>query len=727
MRHLSSSLRLVVAGLLAAVLFGAACMPAMAQAQSDNAAFLESIRQSVARVESVMPQGLDDGSVKAPDLNQYELNYEGPLSLRRSFTRTSNTTNGALLGVTFLDKTVTEASMKLGQRTGFSFSSTETLNNDVRGKARDQKLVNVYGLQQSLGQGIMASSLGFTRTTTRTTPNLGVQTTSQTDVFSFTGGLRRTNDLSLKLTQTESDQPGGYQEDDFQGAYTFKFSGGDAPLKFGRNEKLVNGVLTTVEKTDVSAPFMWYGAKLIAEHHASYTESGTTLNQTRTTHFLVPLAMISKGTTVDYTILGQDTGAGLSETRTAKFVNPLRISGKTLGAEETLITLRKPGTSSDTLLTKLSAPLGSGQAVITHQTVTTATATGETEQRQLSMVLPQIKVADNVSVQAQRTSTETVGTSSQDVTSLHVTAQPAKPLKLEAQYQVDDASNRDALTSRQLHTKWAIANDLSLQGHMTEAEVAGGTENVLKMVELIRDKGKSGVGLRAGVTSYETGTQQFDGARRVEVAAGRPSLLAVSAAYSEYDAASMVPYTNDNALVALSVQHGNPKELSMRWRYEDQPTRVAPLQAVDVAMPALGGNLQVSYQSNPLGPDGSTVRQADQYDATLARKILGDLNMQVAYRYLDYNEQDLVDRNIRIQLDGGQESRLGKVAVAYFTGDFCTRKANEVTPVSTLDLSYARACGSSGKLTLTLQRKTPPANSLTDTSTEGRLELSLGF
>jgi hypothetical protein len=471
---------------------------------------------------------------------------------------------------------------------------------------------------------------------------------------------------------------------------------------------------------------MWYGAKVIAEHHSLFTETGTALDQTRTTHLLVPLAMVNKTTSVDYTILGQDKGAGLIETRTAKFLNPLRISGRTFGAEETYITLRQAGSSTDTLLTKLSAPLAGGQAVIQRQTVTTATAAGETEQRQLSVVLPQIKVGDNLSVQAQRTSNEVVGTSTEDVTNFSVTAQPVKPLQVEARYQIDDKGDLQAVKSRQLHTKWLVAKDLSVQGHLTQSEIAGGTENALQLVEVVRDRDKSGVGLRAGLASYQTPDQQVEGARRVEIAAGQPSGLAVSAAYSEYDAASMARYPDD-ALVALSVQHGDPKDFAVRWRYEDQPTRVAPLQAVDVAMPALGGSLQMSYQSNPMAPDGKTVRQACQYDATLGRKVCRDVNLQVGYRYLDYNEQDLVDRNIRIQLDGGKETGIGKLALAYYTGDFCVPKPNELTPGSTLDLSYARAWGDNSKLTLTVQRKTAPLNTFIDTATEGRLELSMGF
>ena len=88
---------------------------------------------------------------------------------------------------------------------------------------------------------------------------------------------------------------------------------------------------------------------------------------------------------------------------------------------------------------------------------------------------------------------------------------------------------------------------------------------------------------------------------------------------------------------------------------------------------------------------------------------------------------DLVDQNIRIQLDGGKEDRLGKMAIAFFTGDFCAPRPNEATPGSSLNVSYSRAWGDNSKLTLTLKRSTPPVGIEAEDNTEGRLEVSMGF
>ncbi|MGE5531645.1 MAG: hypothetical protein ACM3VW_05975 [Bacteroidota bacterium] len=715
----------IFAGLLLAVSLLVACVPALAQADS-RSLYLESIRNSIEHLESVSPQTMENGQVVAPDPDKYEFTYNGAVSLRRNFARTATEIDTAPMGYGFLENTVTEAGFNVGSRMGLNYSSTVTRTNDLWGTLLNEKQVDVYGLKQSFGSGISSTALGFTRNVTRTAPHLGLETTTRTDAFNFATGLRRSNDLKLNLTDTEIDTPGGYTESVFQAIYTPKLSGGDAPLSLARTDRLVNGVSTEIEKIDLMAPFMWNGLKAVAEHHSNETLAGSLLTKLRTTHVLLPLAVIGKGVSADYLIAGTDKGTGMVETQTAKLINPFRLGGKTYQAEETYITLHQTGLDTETLVTKLTAPLAGGQAVIQRQTVDTETATGTTEQRQLSVVLPSIKVGDHVSVQAQRLKTETVGVTSQSVTNVNLTARPVESLQLEARYQVDDKSDLEPLANRQLHTKWALAKNLTLQGHLTEADVAGGSANLLRLVELVRDRGNSGIGLRAGLASYETPDQQADRARRVEVHAGKASGIAVSAAYSEYDTSNFARYADD-ALLALSIQHGDPKQFALRWRYEDQPTRVAPLKAVDMQMPALGGSLQMSYYANPLAPDGKTVRQAEQYEAALGRKLFGDVTVQLGYRYLDYTASDLVDQNIRIQLDGGKEDKLGKMAISFLTGDFCTPRPNEVTPGSSLNVSYCRAWGDNSKLTLTLKRSTPPVGITAEDNTEGRLEVSMGF
>jgi len=246
-------------------------------------------------------------------------------------------------------------------------------------------------------------------------------------------------------------------------------------------------------------------------------------------------------------------------------------------------------------------------------------------------------------------------------------------------------------------------------------------------MELVREKGKSGVALTAGLASYDAPDCPFDRARRVALALGRPQGLAITAAYSEYDPDKMTSLSN-NALVSVSVEHGRPDNLTLRWRYEDQPSRLGPGRTLDLAWPALGGKLQFSYTINPLAPDGKTVRLANQYDALLDRKLFGNVGMQLGYRRLDYEDRDDMGRYFMFKLAGGQETGGGALSLSYLAGDFCKVVGNDPPPGYTFDLGYSRVWGTRGKVTLSLQRRTAgPLSVAADDSTEGHLEYSMVF
>lgn len=697
----------------------------------DRATFyLRDIRGAVEHLESILPQHLDTASPALPtDGNNYQIMMDpGELiSLRRSFTRSmiDYQGQGAPLKIAFQEDLRTEASLSLGQHLGFNFSSTDTDTRNLQGFVLDSKHVEVMGLNQTFGKGDSASGLSLSRTITDSAPYLGVASTSKVEALEFKSGLTKDYELALKATRTETDGPSPYKELDLQGLFTVHFSGGDSPLGFARNTKDVAGQIILTEKVDLALPFAKDGGKGILEHHSLFTETGAVLTKTRTTHFMMPAQLFGEAGTVDYTIFGENKGAGLMESRTAKLVNPFKLAGKVFGLEETLINVDQAGVSTDTLLTKLTAPMFDGQAVFQRQTVTVTTPTGETEQEQVAVIMPTIKVSDRMSITAQRISTDSEGVGDQDVTNFNVTVSPFKPWQLEAKYQMDDKGPMAATKTRQLHSKYLLRPNLSLEGHLTEAEVPGLASNTLRLMEIVRDRGTSSLGFRAGVASYGAPNAEMESGRRIEVSAGNPSGIAVTAAYSEYDPGTWARYPDDQT-VALSVQHGDPNDLAVRWRYEDQPTRIEPLQAVDLAMGALGGTLQVGYQNNPLGPDGKTVRQAAQYEASLGRKV-GEINLQLGYRYLDYDETDTIDQNFRLQMDGGDEAKNGKLALAYQTGDFCVPVPNEALPGSRLDLSYSRVWGDEGRLTLTLQRKTAPMDTLLEGNTEGRLEFKKIF
>jgi hypothetical protein len=690
--------------------------------------YLESIRPTVRHLESIAPQTTDTGAIILPTQDTYDLSMGGDLiSLRRNFTRNvvDNASAGPL-GIAFQERLTTEAGMDLGS-TALSFSSTFTEVKDVLGLSLDSKRVDVMGLRQSFGGGDSASSLAFSRTMTAQAMRSGEISTT-VDAMELRSGLTKTSELALKASRLTTDAPQGLEETNFQALLKFTFSGGESPLSYAQTHRFNKNQDIFMEQMDFAIPLKTAGGKAVAEYHSAFTTTNGVEVGQRTTHLGMPFRMGDQTWNFDHLILGLNKGAGMVETTTTKLVSPFSLAGSTFGTEGTRIQVHQAGSDVETLQAKLTAPLLGGQAMVQHQTVKTETAGGSSETQQLALILPTIKLGKVASFTGQRVSTDTLGVSDQDVTHVSMSADPIKPLHIEAQYQVDDRGPTQTLTSRQIHTKWAICDKTSLTGRFSEADLAGATTpNSLRLIELVRDRGDGLIGLRAGIASYETPGTVVENARRFEVTAGKPQTLAVNAAYSEYDPNTFARLPEDGTL-ALSVQHGTPDTFSVRWRYEDQPSRVEPLQALELAMKALGGSLQLSYASNPLGPDGRLVRQADQYEATLGRKIMGDINLELGYRYLTYDQDGGTDQNIRLKLDGGKVDGAGKLALAFFTGDFAPAStAGTPTPGSLLDISYTRKWGDNGRVSLSLKHQTAATPTLGDDNTEGRLEFNAQF
>jgi len=730
---MTATLRTNLTTLLMIVALSALAATCVIADESDKAErqrfYLESIRPTVQHLESIAPQATDAGAIVVPTQDTYDLSMGGDLiSLRRNFTRSvvDNAAAGPL-GIAFQESLTTEAGMNLGT-TALSFSSTTTDVKDVLGLSLNSKRVDVMGLRQSFGGGDSASLLAFTRTVTAQELRSG-QVSTTLDAMELRSGLTKTSELALKASHLTTDAPQGLDETSFQALLKFTFSGGESPLSYAQTHKYNNTQDIFTEQMDFAIPLKTAGGKAIAEYHSAFTTTNGVEVGQRTTHLGMPFRVGDQTWSFDHLICAQNKGAGIAETTTTKLVTPFSLAGSNFATEGTRTEVRQAGTDVETLQAKLTAPLLGGRATVQHQTVKTETTAGTTETQQLALTLPTIRLGNVASFTGQRVSTDTTGAADQDVTHVTMSADPIKPLHIEAQYQVDDRGPTQTLTSKQVHTKWAICDKTSLTGRFSQADVAGAsTPNSLRLIELVRDRGEGLIGLRAGIASYENPGAAVENARRFEVSAGKPQTLAVNAAYSEYDTNTFARLPNDGT-VALSVQHGTPDSFSVRWRYEDQPSRAEPLQAVELAMKALGGSLQLSYASNPLGPDGRLVRQADQYEATLGRKIMGDINLQLGYRYLTYDQDGDTDQNIRIKLDGGKEDGLGKIAVAFFTGDFApaSTTAGVLTPGSLLDITYTRKWGANGRVSLAVKHQTAATPTLGDDNTEGRLEFNAQF
>jgi hypothetical protein len=496
-----------------------------------------------------------------------------------------------------------------------------------------------------------------------------------------------------------------------------------------RSEGPVKDVATRGQKLDVEVPLAIGAMRGTAAHHGSFTYLNGTHTEVRDTTVSLPLKLWGKEIGFSHVIHGEDKGGGLAEIKTTTFTNPFSLFGREFGAEEVFTSVRQGGVYTSKVLGKLTAPMFGGRAAMHRQVVKTFTPASRGEQRQTAVTLPTIKLSKNLALRGLRhVSTDTVGVGGNNVTNLGMVMQPLDPLSLEAKYTINDGGMKaPTLTQTQWLGTWKMTHNLQLQGQLNTADVAGAPANSRKILELVRDRGDSLIGLRAALVAYGAPAGAPEDAHSVEITLGKPEKLALTAGFSEYDPKTRNSLAND-AIVALALEHGRPEKLSFRWRYEDQPKRVAPAKGFDLAMPALGGTFQLTYVANPMTADGKAVRQAEQYDASLERK-LGDLvSLKLGYRYLDSRVPDLVDQYVRVQLDGGEVDGWGKIALAYQTGDFCKPDpGKKVPPGSALDLSFTRSWDETGQMTLNLMRRTAPKNQFTDGLVEGRLEYKMLF
>lgn len=701
-------------------------------AQSAGDFYLESIRPTMTHLESVNPRdgSLLPGDNFVPDPDSYRLDLgAGPVNFSRSFERKRAddvTGIGIPLGVSFRESMATNVGLNIGQTTSMSFTSTTQERKDLRDFTIDSTTTSIMGLQQTFGGGHSASAFTMTRKIVDQASLNKASTRFTTDSFSFKSGIAEGWDLSVSALQ-ETGEGGALEHirKDLAANFQFPLSGGAAPMGFSRSHQVVNGREIKNEKVDIVLPFAFNGGQLVAEHHSDFTNRHGVHTKKRTTQFTAPMRLFGQDGNLAHTVFAEDKGQGQVETRTSQLVSPFKIGDKVFGVENTMVSLRTATSEQDTMTSKLSAPLWGGQATLQRQTVTRPTETGDWVQRQMAFTLPAYRIADMVSLQGQRIHTDTPGNLTNKVTNLNITAQPLEPLRIQAQYLVNDSGPQKQVRTRKVHSTWAAGDRLSIQGQYSEIDNPGISPTTFRLVEIVRPRSGNGLGLTAGLASWGQHNKQIDDGRRVELVVGNPKGLAVRAGYAEYDIKKNTPY-DDDAVVAIAVEHGTPERFLVRWRYEDAVGRVAPYRVIDLAMPVLGGSLALGFSDNPVGPD-NVIRQAEQYDATLRRTIFSDVNMEVGYRYLDY-DSDEVDKFMRIKLDGGQERRGGKIALVYHTGDFSyDPKKKQLSPESTLDLSYSRVWGPDTRINLTLSRQTSPVVRFDGDNIEARMEYKVVF
>jgi len=310
-----------------------------------------------------------------------------------------------------------------------------------------------------------------------------------------------------------------------------------------------------------------------------------------------------------------------------------------------------------------------------------------------------------------------------------VEARPLDRLSIQARMENQTADPGVDTSTQQVLTELGLFGNFALRTRMdstTRSDQPDATS--LSQVQLRADQPKGGgVGLLVGATSWDApGKPQTDGTDlRLTLGNEGKGLGAVSYQVTEYDPDKLTMY--QDPLVRVSFSHARPQSLSLKLGLADQQGRTEPERDLEMGIPALGGAFTVAYAENPLDRQGKNVMLGNRWDATLTRKVMGDIDMKLKYRYYDL-DAPLLDQEaltyMQVELAGGAENKGGKIALGFCQGDFVPQPdPKKSVPMSVLDLSYSRRWSDAGRFVVTVSHVLPAIDSKNqDPEMQGRLE-----
>ncbi len=694
------------------VIAAIAGLAATVQAQAADAMFLEALWPTHRQLGGNMT-GLAGDSGIVPDPHHYQFEFEAfeNLGLARNFTREAIQHDALPLAVGIKETTSSGLEWNPFEGTHLNFSTTATSTTDFREMLISSTEVSTMGFRQDFGGASSPTTFGFTREVT--SKREGPQPEEKMTQWQYTLESEPADDwgLSMKLCDTEADRPGGYWNRDFSGSLAMPLSGGTATFSLTSTRTISDGNEGKTQTVDLVAPFCISGGEAIAEHHTSYDPSAKE-KHTRLTRFFSPLKLLGEAGSFEHKIEEKLKASTLTEKKTTVLSLPFTISGRTIGHQHSLVTQDVDGVASETFRTELSVPISGGNAVLHRQVKTKPNGDdGEWKQRQLVLKTPSFHIGSIAKFNVSRSTTETVGEDALRVTDLALDVHPFDPLDVAAKWNLTDNGPETALKSRGVNTSWEFTDDLALRYAFTEQEVIDKTPTILRHLELEKTpKTASGFALSAGYVSYGADGEPAEPAALVKVGVGKEGVIRLDAKYSEFDDRKKLDRYDEHPFIEVILRHSSDQNRSVQLRYQDQQGRDDPERGIRFAFGALGGNMQLGYGQNALGPDGKNIRRADVYDAVLDRKIFGgDVNFKLGVRYCDYIEEELIEQHYDIRVDGGDEDGGGKVSLSYFSGEFVPNpKRSEILPRSVFKLGYSRTWGDLGRLSLTLNRETAP-------------------
>ena len=515
-------------------------------------------------------------------------------------------------------------------------------------------------------------------------------------------------------------------------ALPMKFSGGVGLFALTSTDTIKPGVDQVVKRSDLLLP--------LALHKRTYTfernDADTTLNGVAMTDLRTriagPAAFLNKTASFDYTVAQHTQTNADSETRTAHLTTPVNLLGRTLSTDYTDTILDAGLTRQEQQITKILAPLAGQKLDISRSVLSNDTGQTETRQTITQVITPKFgsKRAD---VGGRLLRTENEGGYTQEVRAIDVRTQPIKPLTVQATIEQRDLgpSGGGEGQTRDLKTIFSPTDRLALNAHYLEVQAANQEPTVQRYMDITsKPKGGFGIAMRAGVISWAQPGQAPTSARRMDAQLGDPKKMSLQALYTEYDETKLIALAHPT--VGVAMRAGDPSRIAMQLKYTDQTGRPQQERGVALQFHAIGGAMKLGYTenpANPLDPTGQTVRLATVYDANLERKLFGNVDLNLGFRYLNFNDPaTLDDHYASIQLAGGNEAGGGQIKLGYCSGDFVPAIQGKVTPGATLDLTYSRKFGEVGKLGVTWRRTTMPIGQApVANGNEGRVEYQKQF
>jgi len=268
-------------------------------------------------------------------------------------------------------------------------------------------------------------------------------------------------------------------------------------------------------------------------------------------------------------------------------------------------------------------------------------------------------------------------------------------------------TDTETQNSLSLETNYAINKRTSLNMHYLERQQLDAVKDTNQLVMSMQHNSNGGVSVKSTVVDINN----QEPLTKTELNFGQPQKLQISANFTNYDSAKLVPLTD--SLLGIETKYlSNNNGISFKY----QENKINALLLIDAFINIDDTKIQVSMTDNGFDPTSKKqkIRDGDVWDFNILRKS-SDFSIQAGLR--TYNDNNWLN----IGISGGSTTNNGKIALLYQDGDFVDR-STKIIPDSTLTLKYDKQWADRGKLSLDLSKIV----SVRDI-TEGKVEFSMNF